>query len=262
MPNYGGRSKVPSEVGAKYGGRSHFFIAPLDGSPSGSSSSRRLAGFIRNQCARHRVAFLSSQFPASGDQSMSDSVIARIGYWGTLWMILAVTAVLCGGFFVQFAQGEYPCPLCILERMAMILAMLGPVGLVLSGSREPHLEPDRFARAWGMLMIGSLIGIMISGRHVLLHIAPGDPGYGSPLFGMHLYTWALVVFLVLLAVAAFNFVVVGRNWPAFPARPTFFAKTVVGLFLLVVLANAVAVFFEAGFSLFLPDTPTGYRLID
>ncbi|WP_201276895.1 hypothetical protein [Microbulbifer sp. ALW1] len=43
----------------------------------------------------------------------------------------------------------------------------------------------------------SSAGMVSSARQVLLHIAPGNPGYGSPFLGMHFYTWALVGFFVL-----------------------------------------------------------------
>ena len=37
----------------------------------------------------------------------------------------------------------------------------------------------------------------ISTRQILLHITPGDPGYGSVVLGLHLYTWALLIFAAL-----------------------------------------------------------------
>ena len=177
-------------------------------------------------------------------------------------MILVVTGVLCGGFYVQFAQGEFPCPLCILERMAMVLAMVGPVGILLTGLRQGRIEPEMWARSWGMLVVGALIGLVISARHVLLHIAPDDPGYGTPFLGLHLYTWALLVFLALLTVAGVSLWFVGRESVVFPSGFRRFAQAVIILFVAVILANSVVVFFEAGFSLFLPDTPTSYRLFN
>ena len=177
-------------------------------------------------------------------------------------MVLVVTGVLWGGFYVQLAQGEFPCPLCILERMAMILAMVGPVGLIRAGLREGQIEPEVWSRSWWMLIVGALIGLVISARHVLLHIAPGDPGYGAPFLGLHLYTWALLVFLALLFVAGVSLLFVSRESVVFPSRLRLFSRAVVVLLAAVIVANAVAVFFEAGFSLFLPDTPTSYRLFE
>ncbi len=39
--------------------------------------------------------------------------------------ILTICGVLAGAFVVQFGQGEFPCPLCVLQRMAMMLCALG-----------------------------------------------------------------------------------------------------------------------------------------
>jgi disulfide bond formation protein DsbB len=34
--------------------------------------------------------------------------------------VLAVCAILLGAFAVQFLFGELPCPLCLLQRLALI----------------------------------------------------------------------------------------------------------------------------------------------
>ena len=33
---------------------------------------------------------------------------------------------------------------------------------------------------------------MVAMRQILLHIMPGDPGYGSALLGYHYYCWAFI----------------------------------------------------------------------
>ena len=47
-------------------------------------------------------------------------------------------------------------------------------------------------------MLAALAGAAVSVRQMLLHILPGDPGYGSPTFGYHYYTWAFILFTVAL----------------------------------------------------------------
>ena len=39
-------------------------------------------------------------------------------------------------------------------------------------------------------------------RQILLHIMPGDPGYGSALLGYHYYTWAFIGFAVAIVLIA------------------------------------------------------------
>jgi disulfide bond formation protein DsbB len=51
--------------------------------------------------------------------------------------ILVLCEVLLGGFAFQFVSGELPCPLCMLQRHAMMLCALGPAFLI---ARARHGE--------------------------------------------------------------------------------------------------------------------------
>jgi disulfide bond formation protein DsbB len=53
-------------------------------------------------------------------------VYAQIG-------VLGVSGVLLGAFWVQFGEGECPCLLCLLQRMAMMLTVMGPVFVIAHG---------------------------------------------------------------------------------------------------------------------------------
>lgn len=176
--------------------------------------------------------------------------------------VLVVSGVLLGSFGVQFILGEFPCPLCYLQRMAMILAVLGPAMMIAIGHRKGMIEPAVFTTAFGMTVLASLLGATISVRQILLHIEPDEVGYGSPVFGLHLYTWALLVFAALLLDAGLHLTFVREDVPIVPARVSILSKLVLGLFLLMILANAVTVFAQAGFHAYLPDNPTSYLLFE
>ena len=45
-------------------------------------------------------------------------------------------------------------------------------------------------------------GAAFAMRQILLHIMPGDPGYGSALLGYHYYTWAFIGFAVAIIATA------------------------------------------------------------
>ena len=92
--------------------------------------------------------------------------------------------------FAQIAYDEPPCPLCLLQRVAFMLA---GVGLLLNLRLGP--SPMHYA----MVIAAALGGMLASGRQVLLHIAPGDPGYGTTLLGLHFYTWSFIAFVALIA---------------------------------------------------------------
>ena len=50
------------------------------------------------------------------------------------------------------------------------------------------------ARHYAISILAAFAGGAGSVRQILLHILPGDPGYGPAFLGWHLYTWALVTF--------------------------------------------------------------------
>ena len=172
--------------------------------------------------------------------------------------ILGICGVLTGAFIVQFAEGEMPCPLCLIQRMCMILAALGPAFVILEGRSRFSHGFSVIGAGFGMSILAAVGGMSVSARQVLLHIAPGDPGYGAPVMGMHLYTWALVVFIVVIVVSGATVLFDPRIELPRPTRLRWFTRSTLGLFALIIAANAVAAILEAGPHLFLPDNPTEY----
>jgi hypothetical protein len=53
-----------------------------------------------------------------------------------------------------------------------------------------------------MSLLAAVAGAVASTRQVLLHIMPGDAGYGSALLGYHYYTWALLGFIAAIVLIA------------------------------------------------------------
>jgi disulfide bond formation protein DsbB len=184
----------------------------------------------------------------------------RLGYWIAHVNVLAVCGVLLGAFGVQFLQGELPCPLCVLQRMSMLLCALGPA-FVLLKSRAGDVDPRDFAVGYGLSVVAAVAGSGIAARQVLLHIVPPDPGFGEPVLGLHLYTWSLIVFLTVLVVSGLNLVFAHQLVPR-GVRPGWMTTLVLGLLGAVIVANAVTVFFEEGLHWTLPDDPDRYRLLD
>ncbi len=87
-----------------------------------------------------------------------------------------------------------------------------------------------------------------------------DPGYGEPVAGLHLYTWSLIVFLVVLGFSGMRLMLFHAIRPQ-RGEGRGLAVGVLWLLGVVIAANTIAVFFEAGIHLYLPDNPTNYRLI-
>jgi disulfide bond formation protein DsbB len=187
----------------------------------------------------------------------------KLGFWAQIAFIGAYVGILSTAMFVfQFGMNEMPCPLCITQRMAMIAASLGPVYIVTQALRN-RLVTTRFMVGLGMATVGAVVGAIMSTRQVELHILPGDPGYGTAIMGMHLYTWALVTFVVVLVFAGALLLFGTEFQPVAPdAR---WARTlawiIVWAFIATIAINMVVVFIEEGFTMYLPDDPTGYVLL-
>lgn len=191
-------------------------------------------------------------------------ILGLLSFWAHVGFIAAYFGILSTAmFWFQFAEGEFPCPLCIAQRMAMMLVVIGPIYIV-SQTLKGRASLPVLATGSGIAILGAVLGMAMSSRQVLLHIAPGDPGYGTAVMGMHLYTWALVSFVVVLGFCGVM-LTLGR-WvvPIAPqmAPLRWISWIVIALFLLTILLNAVVVFAESGWHWFLPDDPNSYRLFN
>jgi len=187
-----------------------------------------------------------------------------ITYWGLHAWVLAYTVVMLSAFFIQFVKGEFPCPLCMLQRYGMILATLGALFIIMQ-ARRGQLTTARYAQGLGLGLIGVLAGASVSVRQIELHILPGDPGYGEPFLRLHLYTWAFVTFAIVMIYVGLMLILMPRGIPHAPAAGSAARKVstaIIWMFIGVVAANVIAIIFLEGFAPVLPDDPSGYTLID
>ncbi len=119
---------------------------------------------------------------------MSDKQTLTLARLINIAALFALLGVLAGSLHLQFGAGEQPCPLCLVQRSAMIGLAVGPAMNLLWGIRARH---------YALSILAALVGGAGSTRQILLHIAtPGDPGFGPAVLGLHLYTWAFITFLV------------------------------------------------------------------
>ena len=119
-------------------------------------------------------------------------------------------------------------------RYRLVLALALLVALPLRGGAQDMSNVDTalskqdatamFAMdqaSWNMNVVqAAAIGMAFSTRQVLLHIMPGDAGYGTALLGYHYYTLALIGFaaaiVLLAAMLLFDRLFAEAG---FPARP-------------------------------------------
>src|SRR5258707_8617091 len=107
--------------------------------------------------------------------------------------LYAVALVLAAAFTAQLLLHELPCPLCLLQRIQFAVLAIGPILNVRWGPRPSH---------YALSLLAAVAGAVFSTRQVLLHIMPGDAGYGTALFGYHYYTLALIGFVAAIVLLA------------------------------------------------------------
>lgn len=200
---------------------------------------------------------LDSSMPARG-------IWGLIAYWGLHAWILGYAFVMLSAFYIQLVQGEFPCPLCMLQRYGMFFSTMGALFVVMQ-ARRGTLTASRYAQGLGMGILGAVAGGSVSWRQVDLHIEPGDLGYGEAILGLHLYTWALITFVIVIIYCSAVMMLMPKSIPAAPAPgsvPYLVSTVVVWIFFGVIVANVIAIIFLEGFAFVLPDDPTSYNLID
>lgn len=189
-------------------------------------------------------------------------LLRKLGFWAMVAFLVAYIGVLSGAmFYFQFGLAELPCPLCILQRMGMMLSSLGALWVVVQALRST-LTTSGFMTGLGMAILGALLGASVSVRQILLHINPDDPGYGGAVLNLHLYTWALVSFVVVLVFAGVLLLFGNTFEPVAPETRIgrVIAWLVIWAFVFTIVANLVAVFTLEGFNWFLTDDPEKYAL--
>jgi disulfide bond formation protein DsbB len=172
--------------------------------------------------------------------------------------VWVLALILAGGFAVQLIAGELPCPLCVMQRIALMLCALGPLHILLS-ARDSALTCRTAAVGNGMAIIAALLGAAASARQALLHILPGDPGFGAPVMELHLYTWGLIAFACQIAASAVLLIATG--W--LKEKPLLWgglARWTTIAFAAIVFANLLSVIAEAGFHWGLPESPENYLM--
>lgn len=165
--------------------------------------------------------------------------------------VLGITVVLAIGFGLQLTLDELPCPLCLLQRVAFVLVMYGFMLNVLKGLKFRH---------YGIVILGALFGAGVAVRQVLLHIVPGTGTYGSPIMGLHPYTWSFIFFTATLFAVAILLLV---SHPRSPDQEFVINKAervMCWAAVVVTGLNVVGAFLECG-PLVCPENPVAYDLI-
>jgi disulfide bond formation protein DsbB len=166
--------------------------------------------------------------------------------------LYALAAVLATAFGAQFILGELPCPLCLLQRIMFALLAIGPILNIRYGPRPSH---------YALSLLAAIVGAVVATRQVLLHIVPGDAGYGTALFGYHFYTLALMAFVAAIALISLVLLFDHQFAPQpVPRTAGIFATVAVGLIIFLTAGNFASALLECGFKACVDD-PVVYELL-
>jgi disulfide bond formation protein DsbB len=86
-----------------------------------------------------------------------------------LMVFLSCAALLATAYYFEYALYMDPCPLCIMQRIAVL--MVGLVGL--SGFILAKKEVGQRVHA-GLMVVSAIFGLSVAGRHVWIQSLPAD----------------------------------------------------------------------------------------
>lgn len=169
--------------------------------------------------------------------------------------LYAIAAMLAAAFAAQLLLHELPCPLCLLQRLQFAVLAIGPILNVRYGPRPSH---------YAIALLSAAAGAAFATRQVLLHIMPGDAGYGTALFGYHYYTWALIGFAVVIVLLS-SMLLFDKQFDRLdaatkPVAVPHWAAAAVWLVIALTAANVLSTLLECGFTA-CADNPVVYELL-
>lgn len=121
-----------------------------------------------------------------------------------LMMLAVIAGVLTAAMTLQYAKGELPCPLCLLQRVALFGVCFGIMQNFRGGFSN---------RNTGFSLLFAIVLLIVSVRQSLLDIVP-RPGHeyiGSAVFGLHMPVWSIIIALCLLIAFAAKLAILGGD---------------------------------------------------
>jgi len=183
--------------------------------------------------------------------------LTRLNYAFLLAVVVAVAAILTAAMTLQYANRELPCPLCLLERVALFGICFGALANFRLGFSY---------RNTGYSLLFAVLLLVVSVRQTLLDIypRPGHAYIGSAIFGIHMPVWSIIIAVAVLAAYAVKLAILGgdaflrdADLEAFPRIKR--TADAIGLYVIALAAvNFVSVVLQCG----LGECHTfGYRLL-
>jgi disulfide bond formation protein DsbB len=172
-------------------------------------------------------------------------VLTQLNYAYLLCVVLGIAGILTAAMSLQYANHELPCPLCLLERVALFGVCFG----VLQNFRHGFSY-----RNTGYSLLFAVLLLVVSMRQSLLDIypRPGHAYIGSAILGIHMPVWSIIIALTLLTAYAVKLAMLGgdeflhdADINSFPRIARF--ADAIGVYVIVLVAiNFVSVILQCG----------------
>jgi disulfide bond formation protein DsbB len=121
-----------------------------------------------------------------------------------LSMLYVVAAILTAAMAYQYLNHEIPCPLCLLQRLALFGVCFGIIQNFRSGYSDRNT-------GWSLLF--TLFLLFVSVRQTLINIypRPGHAYVGSAVFGIHMPVWCVLIATAILVAFGLKLTVLGGD---------------------------------------------------
>lgn len=174
-----------------------------------------------------------------------------------LGMMAVIAGILTAAMVLQYVYGELPCPLCLLQRAAMLGICFGLMQNFRSGFSYQNT---------GFSLLFTVFLLVVSVRQTLLDIypRPGHEYIGSAVLGLHMPVWSILIAVAIVTAFALKLVVLGGDeylQGADARRHPLIRKVAVALSLFVIvlaLVNFGSVVVQCGLG---ECHTTGYALL-
>jgi disulfide bond formation protein DsbB len=172
-----------------------------------------------------------------------------------LWlMLLALAGILTAAMVIQFVDRDIPCPLCLLQRVAMFGCCFGLIHQLRGGDSQ---------RGAGIGLVFSVLLLVISARQTLLDLfpRPGHAYVGGAVFGVHMPVWSVFIAVALLLGFAVRLAIFGGPRAASGAEGSILRRLTycLGVYVVIIFGiNCLSVLVQCGFG---ECHTSGYELL-
>lgn len=131
-------------------------------------------------------------------------LLAVLNYVFLLAMLTIIAGILSAAMTMQFVYGELPCPLCLLERVALFGVAFGII---------MNFRHGFSYRNTGLSLLFAIFLLVVSVRQTLLDIypRPGHAYIGTAVLGLHMPVWSILIALAILTGYALKLIILGGD---------------------------------------------------